>query len=108
MGLWLLQLPVLAMGAIILGLIYLGTAIIYWSVMSLARDDRKLRAFKAISPGMLPPISSSSRSWWASWPPRSGATRTRLRPRWTARRSARRDALTHLDRVPRFRASSER
>jgi hypothetical protein len=57
MGLWLLQLPVLAMGAIILGLIYLGTAIIYWSVMSLARDERKLRAFKAISPGMLPPIS---------------------------------------------------
>jgi hypothetical protein len=57
MGLWLLQLPVLAMGAIILGLIYLGTAIIYWSVMSLAKDERKLRAFKAISPGMLPPIS---------------------------------------------------
>ena len=57
MGLWLLQLPVLAMGAIILGLIYLGTAIIYWSVMALAKRDRLRVAFKAISPGMLPPIS---------------------------------------------------
>ena len=57
MGLWLLHLPVLAMGAIILVLVYVGTAIIYWAVMSLARDERRLRAFKAISPGMLPPIS---------------------------------------------------
>ncbi len=57
MGLWLLTLPVLAMGAIILGLVYLGTAIIYWAVMSLAKQERMLRAFKAISPGMLPPIS---------------------------------------------------
>ena len=57
MGLWLLNLPVLAMGAIILGLVYLGTAIIYWAVMSLAKDERMFRAFKAISPGMLPPIS---------------------------------------------------
>jgi hypothetical protein len=57
MGLWLLHLPVLAMGAIILGLVYLGTAIIYWAVMSLAKQERMLRAFKAISPGMLPPIS---------------------------------------------------
>jgi len=57
MGLWLLHLPVLAMGAIILGFVYLGTAIIYWTVMSLAKQERMLRAFKAISPGMLPPIS---------------------------------------------------
>ena len=57
MGLWLLNLPVLGMGAIILGLVYLGTAIIYWAVMSLAKDERMFRAFKAISPGMLPPIS---------------------------------------------------
>ena len=57
MGLWLLKLPVLAMGAIILGLVYLGTAIIYRAVMSLAKDERMFRAFKAISPGMLPPIS---------------------------------------------------
>jgi hypothetical protein len=57
MGLWLLQLPVLAMGAIILGLVYLGTAVIYWVVTALARRDRVRTAFKAISPGMLPPIS---------------------------------------------------
>jgi uncharacterized protein DUF4239 len=57
MGLWLLQLPVLVMGAIILGLIYLGTAIIYWVVTALAQQDRVRTAFKAISPGMLPPIS---------------------------------------------------
>jgi hypothetical protein len=57
MGLWLFQLPVLAMGAIILGLIYLGTAIIYWVVTALAKRDRLRVAFKAISPGMLPPIS---------------------------------------------------
>jgi Protein of unknown function (DUF4239) len=57
MGLWLFQLPVLAMGAIILGLIYLGTAIIYWAVTALAKKDRLRVAFKAISPGMLPPIS---------------------------------------------------
>lgn len=57
MGLWLLHLHVLAMGAIILGLIYLGTAIIYWAVMTLAKRDRLRVAFKAISPGMLPPIS---------------------------------------------------
>ena len=57
MGLWLLNLPVLAMGGIILILVYLGTAIIYWAVMSLAKKERWLRAFKAISPGMLPPIS---------------------------------------------------
>ena len=52
MGLWLFQLPVLAMGAIILGLIYLGTAIIYWVVTALAKRDRLRVAFKAISPGM--------------------------------------------------------
>jgi uncharacterized protein DUF4239 len=57
MGLWLLKLPVPVMGTIILGLVYLGTAIIYWTVMSLAKQERMLRAFKAISPGMLPPIS---------------------------------------------------
>ncbi|HKU62349.1 MAG TPA: DUF4239 domain-containing protein [Gemmatimonadales bacterium] len=57
MGLWLLQLPVLAMGAIILAFVYLGTATIYWVVMALAKRERMRAAFKAISPGMLPPIS---------------------------------------------------
>jgi len=57
MGDWLLQLPVLAMGAIILALTYAGTAAIYWSVTWLARDERTRAGFKAISPGMLPPLS---------------------------------------------------
>ena len=56
MGDWLLNLPVLAMGAVILGLIYLATAAIYWVVTWLAVGERA-RAFKAISPGMLPPLS---------------------------------------------------
>ena len=57
MGLWLLELPVLEMGAIVLALVYLGTAIIYWAVTALAKRERTRAAFKAISPGMLPPIS---------------------------------------------------
>lgn len=56
MGDWLLNLPVLAMGAIILGLTSLATAGIYWVVTALAVGERA-RAFKAISPGMLPPLS---------------------------------------------------
>lgn len=56
MGDWLLNLPILAMGAIILFLTYLATAGIYWVVTTLAVGERA-RAFKAISPGMLPPLS---------------------------------------------------
>jgi hypothetical protein len=56
MGDWLLNLPVLAMGAVILGLIYLATAGIYWAITRLAVGQRAI-AFKAISPGMLPPLS---------------------------------------------------
>jgi Protein of unknown function (DUF4239) len=53
---WILNLPVLWMGVLILGVVYLGTAGIYLVVMRLAVGDRA-RAFKAISPGMLPPLS---------------------------------------------------
>lgn len=56
MGDWLLNLHVLAMGAIILGAIYLMTAIIYLVITRLAVGERA-RAFKAVSPGMLPPLS---------------------------------------------------
>ena len=56
MGYWLLNLPILAMGAIILGAIYLATAALYLVIMRLAVGERA-RAFKAISPGMLPPLS---------------------------------------------------
>jgi Protein of unknown function (DUF4239) len=57
MGDWLLNLPVLAMGAVILALTYLGTAVIYRVVTWLAQNERNRAAFKAISPGMLPPLS---------------------------------------------------
>ena len=54
MGDWLLHLPVLWMGAFILGTIYLVTAGIYLFVTTLAVGDRA-RAFKGISPGILSP-----------------------------------------------------
>jgi hypothetical protein len=53
---WLLNLPVLWMGVVILGFIYLGTAGIYLLITKLAVGDR-LKAFKAITPGILPPLS---------------------------------------------------
>jgi hypothetical protein len=53
---WLLDLPVLAMTAVILGVTWLGTALIYLTVTRLATGERA-RAFKAISPGILPPMS---------------------------------------------------
>jgi hypothetical protein len=53
---WLLNLPVLGMGIVILSAIYLGTAGIYLLVTRLAVGER-LKAFKAITPGILPPLS---------------------------------------------------
>jgi hypothetical protein len=53
---WLLNLPVLWMGALILGAIYVCTAGLYWLITALAVGERA-RAFKGISPGMLPPLS---------------------------------------------------
>jgi hypothetical protein len=53
---WLLNLPVLWMGALILGAIYVATAGLYLLITALAVGERA-RAFKAISPGMLPPLS---------------------------------------------------
>jgi len=55
-GDWLLNLPVVWMGAVILGATYLATAAIYLSVNRLATGERA-QAFKAISPGTLPPLS---------------------------------------------------
>jgi hypothetical protein len=57
MGHWLLSLPVLWMGVLILGAVYLVTAGIYVAVTRLAVGDRG-RAFKAISPGILPPLAT--------------------------------------------------
>ena len=53
---WLLNLPVLWMGATILGAIYTVAAGLYVLVTALAVGERA-RAFKAISPGMLPPLA---------------------------------------------------
>jgi hypothetical protein len=53
---WLLNLPIPAMTLLILAGTYIATAIIYLAVTRLAVGDR-IRAFKAISPGMLPPLA---------------------------------------------------
>ena len=53
---WILNLPVLWMAVVVLAAIYLATAGIYLVVTALAVAERA-RAFKAISPGMLPPLS---------------------------------------------------
>ena len=53
---WLLSLPVLGMGAVIFAAIYAVTAAIHFSIMALAVGERA-RAFKAISPGVLPPLA---------------------------------------------------
>lgn len=53
---WLLNLPVAAMAVVILAGSYVVTWIIYLVVTRLAKGERA-RAFKAISPGMLPPLA---------------------------------------------------
>ncbi len=54
---WLLNLPVVWMGALILGATYAVTAALYLLIRALATGERA-RAFKAISPGMLPPLAT--------------------------------------------------
>jgi hypothetical protein len=54
-GDWLLNLPIPLMAIVIFAAVYLITAAIYLIVTGLAVDDRA-RAFKAFSPGMLPPL----------------------------------------------------
>jgi hypothetical protein len=53
---WLLNLPVLWMGALILGAIYAFTAGLYLLITALAVGERA-RAFKGISPGVLSPLA---------------------------------------------------
>jgi Protein of unknown function (DUF4239) len=52
---WLLNLPVLWMAVVVFAATYLLAASVYWVVTRLAVNDRA-RAFKAVSPGMLPPL----------------------------------------------------
>jgi len=53
---WLLNLPVVWMTVVVLGVVYIFTAGLYMITTKLAVGDRG-RAFKAISPGMLPPLA---------------------------------------------------
>ena len=55
MGNWLYNLPITWMAVVIFTAIYCVAAVIYWIVTELAVDERA-RAFKALSPGMLPPL----------------------------------------------------
>ena len=52
---WLYNLPITWMAVVIFTAIYCVAAVIYWIVTGLAVDGRA-RAFKALSPGMLPPL----------------------------------------------------
>jgi hypothetical protein len=52
---WLQNLPVVWMTVVVFLATYLVTAAIYWVVATLAVRERA-RAFKAMSPGMLPPL----------------------------------------------------
>ena len=68
---WLHNLPLGWMALAVFVVTYLVAAGIYWLVMALAVGERA-RAFKAISPGMLPPLESSSVCSWHSSPHRFG------------------------------------
>jgi len=52
---WLLNLPVPWMAVVVFAATYLLAAVVYWVVTRLAVDERA-RAFKSVSPGMLPPL----------------------------------------------------
>lgn len=52
----LYNLPVALMALAIFAATYAVAAGVYWGVMRLAVDDDRARAFKALSPGMLPPL----------------------------------------------------
>jgi hypothetical protein len=52
---WIHGLPVGWMVVVVFGGTYLATAAIYWLVLRLATGDRA-RAFKGVSPGLLPPL----------------------------------------------------
>jgi len=56
MGDWLFGLPVVRMGVLILGAVYLFTAALYVVVTRLAVGERA-RAFNAISSGILSPLA---------------------------------------------------
>jgi hypothetical protein len=52
---WLYNLPIWWIALVVFAATYVVAAVVYWVVMRLAVDERA-RAFKALSPGMLPPL----------------------------------------------------
>jgi Protein of unknown function (DUF4239) len=52
---WLYNLPIWSIALVVFAATYVVAAVVYWVVMRLAVDERA-RAFKALSPGMLPPL----------------------------------------------------
>jgi hypothetical protein len=52
---WLHHLPIVWLASVVFAATFLVTAGIYWAVRTLAVGERA-RAFKAVSPGMLPPL----------------------------------------------------
>ena len=58
MGDWFLNLPIPWMALITFAATYLVAVCVYLMVVRLAVDDRRARAFKAFSPGMLPVLGT--------------------------------------------------
>ena len=55
MGDWIHTLPIWGMAVVILGGMYSVAAAIHWVVVTLATGERA-RAFKSVTPGLLPPL----------------------------------------------------
>ena len=55
MSSWLVNLPILFMALVVFGVCYLAAAAVYAVVIALATAERA-QIFKAVSPGMLPPL----------------------------------------------------
>ena len=56
MGEWMYNLPVLWMALVVFTVTFVVTGCIYMLVMFAAKGERAARAFKSMSPGMLPPL----------------------------------------------------
>jgi len=66
---WLLNPPVVLVAIVVFAGAYLVAWIVYFAVMRLAVNDRA-KAFKGVSPGMLPPPASLLVLWSASPSPK--------------------------------------
>ena len=63
---WLHNLPIAWMALLVFGLTAVVTAAIYGIVSALAVGERA-RSFKAVSPGMLPPLGHPFRLFWLAF-----------------------------------------